>query len=653
MVTLTRVNLGTINARMPPERACNLARSDVVSYDNLTRVADNTAWSYNGGPNNNGTYTGATGYQSLLGAYCSRPDKMRFEWSYSMSNAVALAAALKPKLIGGTINGLVNNVAELASFGSVLLYGTRYDHIGSGNSLADITNPAEQARLLGDDPNAAAYSDNMRGISNWAAASASFKAILHDDGACMFAGHSANASFRSTTWSGFSGHGSAVDYGQYLRGIYASESAYDTARAAGSVPAYTAARQWLLDKVYAWHGTAAARAAANGMSYALNIAGPLPTKHPQTAFAMIGNTDFVVCEMPWQTIYREGSAGRLVSDRAAAENLSDATTLRRMFSSMALYAMTVRGAARKFTFAPYPLVDWIPPKSAGSNSPPTTSPYTVPYKVTAHQKISWAWIQALGGPSIIPAGVYDEAPDTPAYGYTGYTGSNKPFFYMPPASAKPWFDWVAANSDLLDPFDIAATVAIVQPLGVSFWRGAVDGASNNAWVWMDSYVRPLVEANVPFVILPVDSGIGYPASGYDLSQYLAVVNASNDTLTLPGSLSNYAPVTVAGSVDSTRPVFCITRVDRARNRLAIHVVNSHSCDYTASSGAGGAGTTQTAIMLTLKPWAMLSRTLKNAHWYTHESSTQGVPVRVSTSAQGVTLNLPSFLEAGVVLLEFK
>lgn len=652
MVTSTRPTLAVIAARMPQERACNLARSDVLSYDNLTRVADSATWTYNGGPNNNATYTGATGYQSLLAAYCARTDKMRFEWSYSIANATALAAVVKPKLIGGTINGLVNDVPALSAFGSTLLYGTRYNHIGSGNSLADVTNPAEQTRLLGDDPAAATYSDNMRGVSNWAAASASFKAIMHDDGACMFASHSAGGSFRSTTWSGFTGHGTSADYGVYLRSLYADDAAYDAARTAVTVPAYTAARQWLLERVYAWHGVAAARAASHGMSYALNIAGPLPTKHPQTAFAMIGNTDYVVCELPWQTIYREGTAGRVVSDRAAAENLSDATTLRRMFASMALYCMTTRGAARKFSFAVYPMVDWIPAKSGGASSPPSTAPYTVPYKVAAQQRISWAWLQALGGPSIIPAGVYDEAPDTAAYGYTGYTGNDKPFYYMAPATAKPWFDWVANSAGILDDFDIAATVAIVQPLGVSFWRGAVDGAGNAAWVWMDSYVRPLVEANVPFVILPVDSTIGYPSSAYDLTKYRATATAANDVLTLPGSLSDHAPVTVAGSSDANRPVFCVTRIDRVRQRLALHVVNAHSCDYAASAGVGGAGTTQSAITLTLKPWAMLTRTIKAARWYSHEATIQGAPVRLRTDDKGAILTLPAFLEAGVVVLEF-
>lgn len=644
----TRITLDTVSAGLASERPCSLVRSDVVCYDNMTRVLDPTKWTYNGGPNLNTTYTGATGYIGLLGAYCSRPDKMRFEWSYSQSAAIALAASLKPKLIGGNINGLVNNVTPLLAFGARTLYGVRYNHIGSGNSLADVTDPTERARLLGDDPAAATYSDNMRGISDWARASLSFKALHHDDPACMWASHTAGGSFRASTWVGFPG---GSDYTNQLRALYANDAAYDTARPLGTVPSYFIARQWLLDQVTAWHVLAADRAHSHGMDYSLNITAPLPTKHPQMPYALVGSADYGMCELAWQTMWREGTSGRYVTDRAAAETLTDATTLRRMFATMALHAMVMRGAARKFTFAVWPLLDWIPAKSGGAGSAPSTAPYTIPYKVAAQQRIGWAWCQALGGPSIIPAGIYDEAAgDQAEWGYTGYTGDSKPFYYMAPATAKPWFDWVANNPDILDPFDACPTVAIVQPMGTAFWRGSSDGASNTAWVWMDSYVRPLVEANVPFVILPLDAAMGYPS--HDTSKYMAVVTASADALTLPGSLSSYAPVTVAGSSDANRPVFCTTRIDRARQRLAIHVVNSHSCDYAASAGVGGVGTTQSAITLTLKPWAMLTRTIKAARWYSHEATTQGVPVRLRTDDKGAVLSLPAFLEAGVVVLDF-
>lgn len=638
---------------MPQERACSLARSDVICYDNLTRVADAAAWAFNGGPNNNGTYTGATGWQALLKAYAgTRSDKLRFEWSYSISNLVALGAAVpSAKRLGGCINGLVNNVQALSSFGARTLYGSRYAHIGGPNSLADVSDPAERARLLGDDPNADSYSDNMRGIGNWPTG---VKVMLHDDGACMWASHTAGGSFRSTTWAGFSGHGLSQDYGAYLRTLYADDAAYAAARTAGTVPSYfPEARQWLLESVTAWHGIAANRAHTQGMEYVANIAGVVPNKHPQTAYAAVASAiDYGMCELAWQNYTREGSAARFVSDRAVAENLSDATTLRRMFASMALSAITMRGSGRRATFAVYPLIEWIPPKSGGASSPPVSTSYTVPTKVERHQRISWAWLQALGCPSIIPAYIYDEAMDTAEYGYTGYTGNNKPSFYMPPANAVGWFEWVAQRGNELDDFDLAATVAIVQPLDADFWRGAVDGASNHQYNWTVNYLLPLIEAQVPFVILPVDSSIGYPLSGYDLTKYRAVITASNNTLALPGGLSDLAPVTVSGASDSTRPVFCVPRIDRARNRLALHVVNTHSCDYAASSGAGGPGTTQTTITLALKPWAMLTRTIKAARWYSHESTTQGSPVRLRTDDKGAVLTLPAFLEGGVVVLDF-
>jgi hypothetical protein len=493
----------------------------------------------------------------------------------------------------------------------------------------------------------------MRGIADWYRANSTIGIMLHDDGACIWASHTAGGSFRDTTAAGFTGHGQAQDYRTYLRGLYANDAAYDAARTAGTVPAYLDYRQWMLERVNAWHGTARTRANSLGMEYVANIAGALPAKHPQCAFAaVVAHIDYGMCELGWQGYTREGTSGRIVSDRASAENLSDATTLRRMFASQALSALTMRGAGRRATFAPYPLIDWAPAKSGDASSAPGTASYTVPTKVERQQRISWAWLQALGCPSIIPAHIFDEITDLTEFGNPGFSGNNKPFYYMQPSAAVGWFGWVANRADILDDFDLAATVALVQPMLTSFWRGASDGASNWYWVWVDTYVRPLIEAQVPFVILPVDSTLGYPLSGYDLTKYRAVVTASSNALTLPGSLSDFAPVTVAGHSDATRPVLCVPRVDRTTNRLALHVVNTHSCDYAANSGAGGAGTTQTAITLTLKPWAMLTRNLKTARWYSHESSTQGRTVRITRADAGVTLAVPSFLEAGVVLLEF-
>lgn len=654
MVRSTRPTLATVNAGMPALRACSLANSDVVCYDNLTRVAESDKWTYNGGPNLNATYTGATGFIGLVSAYSSRTDKTRFEWSYSMANSVALAAAKPVKMLGGNINGLVNDVPALTPFGARNLYGTRYYHAGTLNSLADVSNTAERARLLGDDPAAATYSDNMRGISNWRAYSALFKTMLHDDPACMFASHTGGGSFVSSTWAGFSGYGSGLEYGAYLRTLYADDTAYATARGNSTVPSYVAARAWLFSTVYAWHGVARARAISLGMEYAINVANPLPTKHPQGPYPMVSNADYGLCELAWQLPWREGTVARYPADRALAETVTDATTLRRGLASQAMFAAVMRGSARRAAFAVWPLIDWIPPKSGGAGSAPVTTPWTIPYKVAAHQKMSWAWLQGWGCPNIVPSGIYDEAAgDVAVYGYTGYTGANKPLYYMDPTTAKPWFDWVASRADILDAFDLAATVAIVQPLGVNYWVGASDGPANNyAWVWMESYVRPLIEAGVPFVILPVDSTIGYPVSGYDLTKYRSTITAVNDALTLPGSLTDYAPVTVAGSIDGTRPVLCVPRIDRTTQRLALHVVNAHSCDYAASAGAGGAGTTQTAITLTLKPWAMLTRTIKGVWWHSHESSTQRLPMRVALSPQGAVITVPSFLEAGVVLVEF-
>jgi len=644
-----RITLATVSAGMPAESSGSLLRSDVPSYDNLTRIRDAAVWSYNGGPNLQGTYSGESGWLGLLSAYCpARPDKVRYEWSYSTTSSVELAAALNPKRAGGCINGYVTGDASVAAFGSRTLYGARWVNNGGPNSFADPTDPAEQARLLGDDANAASYAENMRGISNWASAAPAVTVMLHDDSACAWATHSTGGSFRDSSDVGFTAHGTG-SYRAYLRGLYANDEAYDAARAAGTVPFYAEYRQHLLTKLNEWQATAGKRARAVGMEYVLNVAGPLPTKHPQTPFVLVKNADYGMCELGWQTYCREGTSGRMVTDRATAENLSDATTLRNMFASMALSALTMRGAGRRATFAVYPLVDWLPAKATGAaDSPPSTSPYTVPAKVSLHQRISWAWLQALGCPSVLPAGILDEAAgDVAGYGFTGYSGNNKPLYYMDPALASPWFKWVASRSDILDDFDLAATVAIIQPMLTDFWRGAVDGSSNSYWRWTNDYCRPLIEAGVPFVILPVDAELGF--GGYDTSKYRAVITASGNSLTLPGSLSDYSPVVVTGSTDATRSVFCVPRVDRAQNRLALHVVNTNSANYT---GAGSANSAQSAIQLKLKPWAMLGRRILTARWYSHESTTQGAQVQMIPAHDGATVKVPAFVEAGVVVLEF-
>lgn len=648
MVTVTRITLSTISAGMPTERASSLLRSDVPSYDNLGRIRDASMWSYNGGPNLQGSYVGSSAWLSLLNDYCpTRPDKRRYEWSYSMSGADAVASALSPKRVGGCINGYVTGDASVAQFGSRTLWGARWVNVVAPNSFADPTDASEQARLLGDDPNASAYPENMRGISNWAGR---VSIMLHDDPTCVWATHSSGGSFRDSTDVGFAAYGTG-SYRAYLRSLYPTDADYDAARAAGTVPLYREYRQHLLAKDLAWHQMAGARARSLGMEYVLNVTCPMPTKHPQTPFALVKAVDYGMCEMAWQNYSREGTASRMPSDRAVAENLSDATTLRNMFASLALSALSMRGAGRRPTFCIYPLIDWVPPKvTSAHDSPPITTAYTIPAKVALHQRIAWAWMQALGCPSIIPAGVADEATgDIVGYGFPGYVGNIKPLYYMDPAQASPWFNWVANSGDILDSFDLAATVAIVQPLSTDFWRGASDGVSNSHWRWVNDYCRPLIEANVPFVILPVDDSLGMPLSGYDLSRFRSVIYASNNILTLPGSLTDLAPITVSGATDATRPVMCVPRIDRAARRLALHVVNANSANY---SGSGSANAAQSAITLKLKPWAMLTRRVTACRWYSHETATQGITNPFTRSHDGITVSVPAFVEAGVVMLDF-
>ena len=82
--------------------------------------------------------------------------------------------------------------------------------------------------------------------------------------------------------------------------------------------------------------------------------------------------------------------------------------------------------------------------------------------------------------------------------------------------------------------------------------------------------------------------------------------------------------------------------------LAIHLINTNSCDYSASSGAGAANAAQSALTLSIKPWAMLGRGIRSAtFWQPGQFGGAACAVQI-----GGVIRLPALSEWAVLLVEF-
>lgn len=664
--------LAKVVPTLPAITSTALGLSDVVSYNNLSRVADPSDWNYKGGPNLAASYTTFFGH---LAPYASgNPSKLRLEWPYSKANVVAAKAGLFAGKMGCNINGYLSSVdGVFATRKSMTLYGgTASDGGGISSGLVDVTNADERSRLLGDDPNYAAYNDNQQGISNWYNYSQGFSSVIYDAPVGMVQTHTNGGSFQATTYAGFSGYGSAMEYGPYLKTLYADDAAYATARATPeTVPGYYEYRKWMLDATRVWHrDVCKPRAASLGMAYAMNLFTMIPTEHPQTSFSVSDIADFGITELSWQQYARDGATGTMAAQRATAEDFTSTTNLLNYFASISLCCATGRGIGKRQAMALWPMLAWLPPSVAGAGTAPQATSWTIPYKVKAAQRLGFGWLMAQGVVPIVPSGLYDEAVDIAAAwpAYSGFTGLNKTLFYGHPNDYADVFQFIGRHGEtLFDNFEIAPSAAMVVPIITSYWGGASGGRHYD---YVNSYCRPLVTANVPFVLLPVGGVSLYiPTSTYDLTQYQAVFKTEVDgwygswnaavptgvnvlaPSALAGSLTAYAPITITGATDGTRPVLAIPRMRSDGKALAIHLVNTNSCDYSASSGAGAANATQSALRLAIKPWAMLSRGIRTATFW-QPGQFGGVACAVEPGGSGATIRVPPLTEWAVLLVEF-
>lgn len=656
-------------------------RSDIVSYDNISRIANASDWNYKGTPLNSAQGWNTDWRNSFTRYAAGRADKFRCEWIYTYSESASLNTALRPSFMTGAVNGyIVSTVPE--PYGSRKLYGTRALTRGTTNSGTDVTNPVEVARLLGPAPGGTTLDFNMRGVSDWAA-QGGFNGILHDE---VFGHAQAQYSYgalSATASDGFTGHGSAVNYTTYLRGLYANDAAYAAARDAGTVPAYSLYTVHIAKQCLTYMSEQIKpRASALGMQVGINCFQALPTEHPGTSYLALGVSDYAVSELlPVQY----GQSAVIASHRAeriACEDFTVAANVRQYFGSIALHVSSVRGYGRRGAYALQPTLEWIPAPTVTDGPPPTTA-WTIPPKVKTAQRTGFAWILALGASPVLPLGVFDLfLQETSFTKYSGYTGLNRTLWSGPIDDYKDLFTWIANNAAILDDFDDAPSVIVAEPMTANFWGPSGASAASTARYYkrVVDLCTPLAKARVPFVVCPVGGDISrLPLSRYTLANALRVVKPTTDSeytdvfaeiptgsnvvdlaTLMGGDLTQFAPVSVTGERDTNLPVLVNPRVRKDGKALALHCINTDAVDF-----AGGAGThhesgappgvyrsARSGLVVTLKPWAWLTSKKPVVTWYSPEAGSQGQQLNASVTTAGLEIKLPALLEYGVVLCEF-
>lgn len=655
---------------LQPETVKWPARSAVVSYDNMSRLASPPAITFQGGPNLTGRYAGR--WWAVLGDYApGRHEVTSLLWSYSMPNGVTAQTGTRAAELGGTVNGYVLPSGGVPSpqFGGLSLYGARVP--ATGNTFFDPSSPAEHLRLLGDDPNESAYSDHQRGIESWTRFNVRYNSIHMDDPIGISGSSAIGAQFSESMAQGFSLHGPG-SYVAYIRSRYASDAAYMADRS-NPLNYYDDYRDHMLRKArdfYVQHWVP--RAKQLGLTTSGNVFWPWPSESASTGHLVSDQFDAAIFEHPWFFAFWDLNNANFRAHRQAAENVSDATTLVNAFASLTVQFAYFAGIRKRAAVAIYPLSDWWPQPSAGNGSAPSRAPYTEPYKVRGLMRAMMAWAWAWGVIPVVPAGIYDGIFDiAPGAELAGYTGDNKPLWYGDPQHYADLFAFAAGHPFLFDEFESAPTVSLVAPCyrsTTAMRQGSGDNFTDTQH-WVTTWIRPLIAARVPFDLCPVGGPIRQiPLSNYDLSRRNAVVKMAPDgTFTavsaqiptgsnvqatagfFAGDLSAHAPVTVAGESDATRPVLANLRTHLDGTALALHLVNTNATDYSANAGAGAARARQTTVVATVKT-AFLPRRPKSVLWF-EPGQSGGRPVRWEIASDGLRISVPPLAEWGVCLIQ--
>ncbi len=656
--------------RLPTEAVDWPARSAVVSYDNMSRLATSATITYQGGPNLTARYTGR--WWGVLADYApGRHEAISLLWSYNMANGVTAQAGTRAAQLGGTTNGYILETGGPPSpaFGAVSLYGARIP--SSGNTFFDPSSQAERLRMLGDDPAEGSYADHQRGISSWPRYNVAYSTIHQDDPIGASGLITLGAQFSASMVEGFNKHGPG-SYADYIRSRYATDAAYLADRG-NPANYYDDFREHMLVKARAFYVDHwAPRAKELGMKTSGNVYWPWPSESISTGHIVADVFDAAVFEHPWWMYNHDFNSVNYRTQRQEAEAVSNATTLVNAFAALTAQFAYFNGIGKRAAVAIYPMMGWWPAPSAGNGSAPSTAPYTEPYRIRGLMRPMMAWAWAWGVVPVVPAGIYDGIFDiAPSPEYTTYTGNNKPMWYGDPQHYSDLYAFVAGHAWLFDDFDAAPTVALVAPCykaTTTFRRGSGDNLTDTLY-WINTFLRPLIAARVPFTIYPVGGPVRQiPLSSYDWAGRTAAVKMAPDsTFTavsaqipagsnvtdyaafFAGSLSPYSPVSVSGESDAARPVLANVRVSQSRGAVAVHLVNTNYCDYAANSGAGAPNARQANLALTV-PTAFLPAKPRAVRYF-EPGTSGGRPCAWYMSANGLVVSVPPLADYGIVLVE--
>lgn len=654
-------------------------RSDIVSYDNISTVIVNTDWNYKGGPQNS-TAGWNTDWRNTHIRYAgTRADKMRLEWSYTTTEALSLNASMRPAYMSGTVNGYITAIVP-EPYGTRTLYGARALTRGTTNAGTDVTAPEELARLLGPAPGGSTLKPHMRGVEDWA--SQGFTAILHDE---VFGHSNAQYSYGALSFTaseGFTGHGSAVNYTTYLRGLYANDAAYAVARDAGTVPGYQAYTVHLAKQALDYLGNKSrAKARTFGMQFGINCFQALPTEHPGTSYVALMYADYAVSELLPTGYFLSADKTLARSDRLAGESFTIAARWQGYFAAISLHLSAFRGYGRRGAYALQPPVDWMPAPTVADGPPPTTA-WAVPPKVKAAQRLGFAWVVALGASPVLPLGVFDLALQEPAFTkYTGYTGSNRTLWSGPVDDYKDLFQWIANSAAILDDYEDAPSILVAEPFTSNWWgpSGVAAASTGRYYQRVVGLCLPLTLARVPFVFAPVGGQLSQlPQSRYQFANAMRVVkptadieytdnastvpvgaNVVDQATLLAGDLTQFAPVSVTGERDTNYPLLVNARVRKTGSAMTLHCINTDACDFATGAAhhdsgapAGVYRSARSGLVVTLKPWAWLANKRPVVTWHSPEAAIQGQPIATSVTDAGLSIKLPALLEYGVIHLDF-
>jgi hypothetical protein len=223
---------------------------------------------------------------------------------------------------------------------------------------------------------------------------------------------------------------------------------------------------------------------------------------------------------------------------------------------------------------------------------------------------------------------------------------------------------------------------VIEPLTNQWWGPSAGQAASTSRYYkrVVDLIEPCITARVPVAVAAVGGAVmALPISRYGVDKVLRAVKPTADSeytdnngtvptganvvtaATLIGDgVAQWAPVSVSGERDGSRPVLVQPRVRRDGKAMTLHCINTDAMDF----GGGGSAHWDTAypqgayraaragLVVTLKPWAWLAGKRPTVRLYSPEAATQGRELASIVTPTGLEIRLPALLEYGVISLDF-